>query len=362
MAPARSRPSASAARQSRMPAELPEYQPPAHPLNLTAQQAIRDLPRTHKLDPLKLRLKAANSHLTDAAAEINDRFQERDAQNEKRKARRAGASSSQESNEEAEREVETMREATDDMTRRLETGVRRVIDAGEEIQVIEEVLQELNANILAGRNAPTQSSLGASQFGHKWRRDGIDSDEGGDEEMEEGAVDLMKKKIGQHRAVYSASTMAERYASHNDYVGFKKIVHDAHYPGEEAPPMPHASTWFGEGGSTQSSSGNGPGGTQLDEDDDIVMAFERISVKCPITLTEMKDPVSSTKCPHNYERQAFLEMINNSDLRVDGDGRRNTGMKAMRCPVAGCDAVSANASRIMCLQLTTTSCLGPQSD
>ena len=357
MAPARSRLSAHANRPSRVPTELPDYQPPTHPLNLTAQQAIRDLPRTHKLDSLKSRLKAANLHLTDAAAEINDRFQEKNVQNERRKARRAAVMSSQESSEEADRELEEMQRATGMMTGDLERGVGKVIDAGEELKAVEQALQELNANVTAGRSAMTQSTLGASQFGQHQSIDNDDENEFVDRAASKGAADILKEKVEQHRAAYADFTMTERYASHNDYVGFKKMVHDAHYPAEEAPPMPHASTWFGEGAGTQTSSSNGPQGTQLDEDDDLVMASERISVKCPITLTEMRDPVSSTKCPHNFERQAFQEMLNNSELRVDGDGRRRTGTKAMRCPVAGCDMVSLNDGPYKCMpsMLTTSS-------
>lgn len=349
MAQVRSRASASSARQSRVATELPDYQPPAHPLNLSAQQAIRDLPRSHKLDALKSHLKAANNHLTESAAEVNDHFQERVAQNEKRNARRAGAATSSQvsANEDTEREMDDMRTATDAMTTKLERSVRMVIDAGEEVKVVEEALRELDANVTAGRGvlAPTQSTLGASQFRQNHGLD-VDGEENEDENRGQGAVEALKQKIGQHRTAYNASTMTDRYASHNDYVGFKKIVHDAHYPGEEAPPMPHASTWFGDGGgnsfSQHQSSGGGlrGGATQPDEDDDLVMASERISVKCPITLTEMKEPVSSTKCPHNFERQAFLEMVNSSEMRVGAEGRRNAGTKAMRCPVAGCDVVS----------------------
>ena len=362
MAPGRTRPSASAARQNRVPTELPDYQSPAHPLNLTAQQAIRDLPRNHKIDSLKSRLKAANIHLTDAAAEINDRFQDKHSLNEKRKARRAAAMSSQESSEDADREIEEMRKTTEQMTGHLEIGVRRGSDAGEEVKAIEVALRELDANVIAGRNALTQSSFGASQFRPNRGVNKDDEGEGGDEGISEGAVDVLKQKIDQHRAAYAESTMTERYASHNDYVGFKKIVHDAHYPGEDAPPMPHASSWFREGGGTQSSSSNGPPGTQLNVDDDLIMASERISVKCPITLTEMRDPVSSIKCPHNFERQAFLEMISNSDLIADGNRRENINKKAMRCPVAGCDAVSlGNVFRPRPLLLIATSHLGPHS-
>ena len=74
-----------------------------------------------------------------------------------------------------------------------------------------------------------------------------------------------------------------------------------------------------------------------DDDEDIAVASERISIKCPITLLPMKDPVTSQKCPHSFEKEAILGMIDASDVRVGGSGRRGDGQKAMRCPV--CEVV-----------------------
>ena len=69
-------------------------------------------------------------------------------------------------------------------------------------------------------------------------------------------------------------------------------------------------------------------------DDDLTVASEKISIKCPITLLPMKDPVTSTKCPHSFEKEAILSMINASDVRTDGGGRRGAGgQKAMQCPI-----------------------------
>ena len=75
-------------------------------------------------------------------------------------------------------------------------------------------------------------------------------------------------------------------------------------------------------------------------DDELAVASERISIKCPITLLPMKDPVTSTKCPHSFEREAILSMINASDVRVGGsEGRGAVIQKAMQCPV--CTVVSS---------------------
>lgn len=65
----------------------------------------------------------------------------------------------------------------------------------------------------------------------------------------------------------------------------------------------HPSIQFGEApNGTQSPSNGGPQGTQADDDDEPVVASERISTKRPITMIEMKDPVRSSKCPHAFER------------------------------------------------------------
>ena len=141
-----------------------------------------------------------------------------------------------------------------------------------------------------------------------------------------------------------AYVLRTSYAQNNDYIGFKKLVYDAQFPGDDAPPMPHASTWFSDLSPDSSdphmrgataAAGNHAAGI----DDDVSVASERISIKCPITLLPMKDPVTSTKCPHNFEKEAILSMINVSDVIVDGSNRGGVGSKkAMQCPV--CTVVS----------------------
>ena len=135
------------------------------------------------------------------------------------------------------------------------------------------------------------------------------------------------------------------YAQNNDYIGFKKLVYDAQFPGDDAPPMPHSSTWFSDqphDTSSSHTSGAAPAaGSQPAVDaDELTVASEKISIKCPITLLPMKDPVTSTKCPHSFEKEAILSMINASDVTLEGSGRRGrSGPKAMQCPI--CTVVSS---------------------
>lgn len=104
--------------------------------------------------------------------------------------------------------------------------------------------------------------------------------------------------------------------------------------------MPHASTWFP---GSPSADGNADG--QLagnEDDDDLEVASERISLKCPLTLLPMREPVSSRKCPHSFERAAFLELLSASQIRAPGGGSgRLASEKAMKCPV--CEVVSPSS-------------------
>ena len=220
MSSSRSRPSAAASRQSRGPTPLPAYQPPQHALTESAQRALQNLPREHKLDSLKQKLRVANNHLTNSAADINDRYQLRYAEREKRR-RKADKQGSQEGNEEQDAFLDDIRVKTDDTTDRLEESVRRIIDAGAEVEGMERALRELQDNIAngGGRVAPTQSTLGASYNRPARRRrvnslgdgdSGSDAGEGESLEENETAMGVLKKKIGEQKLAYQKMSMSAR--------------------------------------------------------------------------------------------------------------------------------------------------------
>lgn len=333
---------------------MPTYQPLSHPLNEKAQQFLRSLPRNHRLDPLKERLSNVQLRLNTAATDINDCLYGMQSRAKKQKTLR-GTDGALADYEEEERAIEAMTKATEDLTSQIEPYVRKAIDSGEEIKWTEEVLKELDTNIMSGRSgAATYGILGASQIRSKQPRRAAVNDEG--EEVDENpheeshnsttepvqsALDILRQSLGERREVYQNTSKMDRYASHNDYVSFRKMVHDAHYPEDTAPPLPHASTWFpDEASGSQSITVGGQGTQAQNEDDDIAITTERINTKCPITLVDMKDPVSSSKCPHNYERTAILDMISHSEEPTEGRGP--DVVPRMRCPVPGCNVVCSS--------------------
>ena len=122
-----------------------------------------------------------------------------------------------------------------------------------------------------------------------------------------------------------------RYATHNDYKVFKTSLHYAHYPGNEnPPPVPHANTWFRSG--TDWKEEYQPSLTRQDSrmaediesEPEIETVGASINIKCPLTLQTMKDPVTSQKCPHSFEKKAIEDVIRQAP------GGRSTG-----CPECG---------------------------
>ena len=215
---ARSRPSTTSNRQ-RAGLTLPNYQPSEHPLNENAIRAIQDLHRNHRLESLKARLHTANNHLAGAAVDVNDRLVARIALHEKSRARRE-KQRSQDNEDEEEMVMDKKRGQTEELTGRLESGVRKVIDAKVEVHNVEKALKELEANVANNRGAiaPTQSTLGASQFRSNRRRrvgdvSDDDSENGEDTQLagdNEGAWYFIKRKVAEQRATYENETMSHR--------------------------------------------------------------------------------------------------------------------------------------------------------
>ncbi|KAI9714151.1 MAG: hypothetical protein M1812_006479 [Candelaria pacifica] len=367
MSSRRSRPSASLATQTPIP--LPPYEPPSQALNPAAQRALTSLPQTHSLKKLKLHLETANGALTDMAGAVNDRLLSKQDTLKRRKARLAmqgGGVGEDEGEEERERNVRVMEERVEKLTREMERGTRRVIDSQVAVEGMEVALKEIAANARGSQGLNGTQASGRSQqsSGRRRRRSNDEDEERSDfEDIDEsqaeaanseeivGPSKMFNQKLADQKSTYEALSMKSRYANNNEYIGFKRMMHDSLHPGEDGPPLPHASTWFPAETTTTSSTNPQPNNNnnntsstrhQLQtintaannhDDDDLAIASERISTKCPITLQNFKEPVSSKKCPHSFEKSAILSLINDSGMRTNGGNRGSGGEKAVKCPV-----------------------------
>ena len=341
--------------------ELPTYKKPLHPLNRAAQDKLKQIHdrRTHAM--LQEYHKKAEQQITDAAAMINDRVREKELYCATRRKKWERGSRVEEQVDE-ERKLEELKSRAKELTERLEAGIRSVIDGeasalrtGESLEWLREhAPRQLEAEYQTQRDRIESQSQSQSRQ-RRQRRDEEGNEEMGEEEDERpspgptpldgshfaltGPWELFQDRQQKKRDEYTSISHETRYAKNNSYIGFKQIVHDARY-GDSGPQLPRPETWFTEHGSPA------PGitATQNEDDDDIVVDKATISTKCPLTLQKFKDPVTSRKCPHTFEKTAIYEMIRHSASRLGSGGIRGQGVKCVDCPVAGCEQVCLYSS------------------
>lgn len=337
--------------------ELPAYQKPSHPLDADATRALRIL-QGRNLDDVKKHNKQAAEAITATVGSVNDMLREHTEYLDRRK-RKWDAGKGLEERETEERLMEELQLRVDEATARLEESMRAVIDSGMAAQRLDATLDWLrqNAPTRLEEEYQTQMTQRSSQRQSRSQTDsqrrrahGEDDEENSDEGDQPtpgptplvgprvaltGASEMFIMRMQREKDAYTGLSLTARYARHNDYRDFKRIVHDAKY-GDTGPVLGHEDTWFTETGSPA------PGitdATRRDDfdDDDIVMDKATISTKCPITFQQLKEPYTSTKCPHTFEKNAILGMIQSS--------RRVNGRKEIECPISGCDQVRFSYAR-----------------
>lgn len=326
--------------------ELPPYRKPTHVLTDDAQTKLRAL-NDRSIVQLREYSRKAGDRITEAAGLVLDVLHERQETIAKeRKLWETGVDTDVREREEAE--LVSLQEAVDGYTKKLEERMRATIDNDKAAQRIEEALKWLRDHApgqlerdYASQRIQSQSQ-GASQ---SHMESTLETQESagptpgptpldGSRPSLTGVSEMYAERIEQSRNKYTSVSFSGRYARNEAYGNFKKMVHDAKYRDDR--PLPHPDTWFNETGSPA------PGvtghGADHDQDDDIVMERATISIKCPLTFLPFKDPYTSSKCPHTFERTAILELIRKSATRLGGGSSRG-GERAVICPVTGCDQV-----------------------
>ncbi|KAK4506431.1 hypothetical protein PRZ48_000163 [Zasmidium cellare] len=343
--------------------DLPPYEPPEFSLNPAAQRALAQLARTHNGSKLNERLDNALAEVTNAATDINDRLFDKNESlqrvKEKRRQRRQAA---EEAGEEAgeeddegdgsmknlEEDLELMRNKVKGMTDRMEQRVRKIVDAKHAVKHMTDAIVATADD--ARNNASTQAStLNTRSQRTRGRQDGEDDEEGSDgEELPDfdptdpaagtapvnPPLEVFNKKVEDMKTQYQSFNHTERYAEDNDYRTFKRAVHDAQYRDDEVP-LPHYTEWFNEDGTVAELGVTNAQGDEDDSDDDIAVSRATISTKCSLSLKEFEHPITSTKCPHSFEKVHIFDFINQSNQRMPPVNGR-PGEKAAQCPIGGC--------------------------
>ncbi|KAJ6095771.1 hypothetical protein N7486_006517 [Penicillium sp. IBT 16267x] len=353
-------------RENEIP-ELPPYEAPSAPLTAETNRQLAMLLQSEQHKALNIHLQHATQALTDTGGEVNERLCDArvryEKAKEKRRNRNAGGQEENSNWEDAENEelerLGDIERKTDAVTAQMEEKIRAIIDTENKLQELGETVtrigreeEEAQIAILGPRRTRGQE--------RRRRGDDEDGDDAADSDFEGSPEREARERSAQNppsrRFEESLQTGAERwnglsltdrYAGNNSYIGFYRMVHNAKFPNDEAPPLPHSSTWFQhleDPNATSAASQNASGPrnstrsrrepSPAESDDDIAIQRERISTKCPLTLLPYQDPVTSTKCPHSFEREAIHDMIARSGMQVPvGPGRGARRVRAVKCPV-----------------------------
>ncbi|CAG8909632.1 unnamed protein product [Penicillium egyptiacum] len=340
---------------------LPEYETPEAPLTAESQRQIAALLASHHLRTLRTHLQHAAEKLTHSGGEVNERLSDARTRYEKLKEARRRQGDENVDDDEANEEYQRLAEAearVDAITARMEEKTRLIVDSEIKLQGLTDAMSQIERE----EGETVAAALGVRQTRQQRARqranDGNDAD-GTEDPTDRDYEDEQEREMRERNAQNPPSrkledkltegvqkwnelSLTERYASNNSYIGFYRMVHDSKFPGDDVPPLPHSSTWFEHMEDTNARSGapartrnQNRGRSPAGSDDDIAIERERISLKCPLTLTPYQDPVTSTKCPHSFEREAIMDMINRSPTTIapPASRRGQRRVHVVKCPV-----------------------------
>lgn len=330
---------------------LPAYKKPSHPLDGEAQRALRELNGT-TLTSVKKHNKEAIITIRSTAEGVNDMLSEHQLYFDAR-TKKWDAGKKLDEKEDEEAIMSDLQQKVDDATAKLEESLRAVIDSSIAAQRIEDALEWLRQNAPRQIEEEYESQLTQRATQRRQTQNRLGSEAGDEQEdLDEGptpgptpldrsqlaltgSVEMFTDRMKREQDKYTSLSLTARYARHNEYRDFKRVVHDARHG--DTIPLGHEDTWFTDAGEPAL------GVTQVvnEDEDDLVIDREKVSTKCPITFQTLKDPVTSTKCggrgggQHTFEKSAILDMI-----RTTGSHYGSAGKKSIACPIPGCDNVS----------------------
>lgn len=314
---------------------LPDYEPLSFPLSSTARRELIELSNNRGAAPYEAQLKDSIRHLGLSVSDLNERLrrgQDRLATVSERRKEKDTDKTAEE--ERLEQQMPEFENDVEKLTREAERALRETIDRKAELEDEASVLEDLSTTATTNSIAQTR---GAAATQSRRRRanevssdeeEGAATDEGneGDQEPVTSIVDIFRELRAKKRAEYNGLSVHQRYGLNNDYVGFKKLWHEA-AAGEDGPPLPDASRWFDSNGEPDMTipSRDAQNGS-FDDDEEVAVSRENISLNCPLTLLPMNEPYRSRKCPHVFEKAAILDYL---PLRGE-----------LQCPQTGCSQVS----------------------
>ncbi|XWW98594.1 hypothetical protein V2A60_006594 [Cordyceps javanica] len=343
----RARSSAANGSATPMPSGADHYEPLEYPLDDAARLALEQL-STHRLQSRYIRnLKAATTNLGNVVGDIQDRLRERRAHIATQRCRRQDKApeDGEEDLDALEQYLDEYAKKVDDSSREAEENLRRLIDQQFALEDEGKVIGEIYTDATNAQADETTRQLQKERR----RAEAIEiAQANGDpnppeEEDEEdkpspvqSTLDSLRERQGDKQREYEQLSVHQRYAVNNEYASFKKLWHDA-AQGEDGPPLPDASRWFAADGAPILPTVAPRAGRRRsrtvdqgdDSDDDIAVAREVTSLRCPLSLQEFVEPYSNKKCKHTFEKSAILDYL--------------PARGQVQCPQTGCSQVFTRA-------------------
>lgn len=284
--------------------ELPEYESPSFPLNKDARKALTDLSTNRDNQKYAEHIQKSLKLLSDSVRDINDKYTERKTYVKERQEKRGEGVPKSDRDKAEEKAALALKEEVPQLTDECESAVRHVIDLKIELEDSKSAWREtLRRTEAESVNAPEPRTNNEDDDASEASRPPVT-----------GSLKMLREQKKKLANDYATKTMYERYALDNDYVGFKKMAHDAIYGGEDKP-LPDPSRWFTQNGSR----------VDEEENEDLVIAEETISIYCPLSLAVMEDPYTSRKCKHTFDKKSIVSFF--------GRGGKKP------CPQTGCEKV-----------------------
>ncbi|KAI1476185.1 zinc-finger of the MIZ type in Nse subunit-domain-containing protein [Daldinia eschscholtzii] len=302
----RGRPSVSSSHTQRDngPVELPDYEPLACPLSAEAIRDLTKLSTSKDTRKYEEQLNKSIELLSASVRDLNDKYEERKESLKALQEKRAGREEKTDRERAEEKAVLALKNEVPTLTNECNLAVQSVID----------LKIELEDSNTALRGTAQRVEAEATQAAR--RRRGRSDDE--DDEMEDvnitSPVDILQRAKERAADDYASKTSYEKYGTNNDYIGFKRMWHDAVY-GRGNKPLPDATKWFSQNGGEDEGD---------DDDDDLIVAEEHLDIHCPLSMVVMKDPYTSAKCKHTFEKDSIVQFLRAQHGRA-------------RCPQTGCN-------------------------
>ncbi|KAM3503863.1 hypothetical protein MY11210_008562 [Beauveria gryllotalpidicola] len=332
------------------PSGLPEYEPPKYPLDDAARHALEKLSTDRKQTRYIRNLKSSTTNLANVVGDIQERLRQRREHlaQQKRRRKDKDPDNGQEHLDALEQHLDDYAHDVDAKSREAEANLRLLIDHRFALEDEGKVIGEIYTS---ATNAQAEQNTRRLQKERR-REEAIEiaqangglippQEEDGEDDKPspvQSTLESFRKRHDDKRHDYEQLSVQERYSVNNEYANFKKLWHDA-AQGEDGPPLPDASRWFGADGApilptvalraargrsrTADRGGN-------DSDDDIAVAREVTSLRCPLSLEEFVQPYSNRKCRHTFEEEAIRNY-----LPAGGQ---------VQCPQTGCGQVFTSAN------------------